>query len=117
VLPDDREKLAALHKEFERWGRYKVVVQPGQAELVVAIRTGRQAMVGGGAPVTGPPLRTPEESLRIETATADDALLVYASSSLNTPLWRGQLARGLRGSPPPLFERFRSDVEQAAKKP
>jgi hypothetical protein len=44
-------------------------------------------------------------------------LAVYGSLSLGTPLWRGQSSGGLKGSPPPLFERLRSDVEKAATTP
>jgi hypothetical protein len=128
VLPEDRERLAALRAEFERWGRYKIVVRPDQAELVVAIRVGRPATIGGGGYVGGiPPSRpgVPPASgfpsgpgtARAEVSSCQDMLAVYGSLSLGTPLWRGQSTGGLKGSPPALFERFRSDVEKAAKTP
>jgi hypothetical protein len=130
VLPEDRERLAALRAELERWGRYKVVVRPEQAELVVAIRVGRQATMGGGGYVGGTPPSRPgfppgigsppgaEGGFgRAELSSSQDVLAVYGSLSLGTPLWRGQSSGGLKGSPPPLFARFRSDVEKAAKAP
>lgn len=117
VSPDDRRKLAALRAEFARWGRYKVVVQPGQAELFVTIRTGHAVAAGGGGSVGGRPPGTPGGSVRLEAGSSEDALFVYRSGSLGTPLWRGQRSGGLDGSPPALFERFRSEVERGASKP
>lgn len=115
VLPDDRQKLAALRAEFVRWGRYKVAARPSQGELFVAIRTGRQGTVSGVGPAGGPAYGPPSRSGRVELSTSADALFVYGSTSLGTPLWRGQMAGGLSGSPPALFERFRADVEGLAK--
>jgi hypothetical protein len=115
VLPDDRQKLAALRAEIERWGRYKVAARTSQGELFIAIRTGRQGTLSGVGPAGGPASGPPSRSGRVELSTSADALFVYGSMSLGTPLWRGQMAGGLSGSPSPLFERFRADVEGLAK--
>ena len=116
VWPDDRDKLAALRAEIESWGRYDVVSRPGQAELVIAIRSGHAMTLGGG----GRPMpknasdRQPGRSLRAEAGSGEDALFVYTSMSRGTPLWRGQMGGGLSGSPAPLFKRFQADVERSA---
>ncbi len=120
VLPDDRQALAALREEVERWGRYKVVARPSQAELVIAIRLGRRlSFVGGsgpsGAPAPGGLGRPGGQSARVETSSGDDAIFVYGSMSHGTPLWRGQQSGGLSGSPSALFERFRAEVERTAR--
>lgn len=116
VWPDDRDRLAALRTEIASWGRYQVVSRPGQAEIVIAIRGGRAATLGGGTAAM--PGTTADRQLgrtfRGEMGSSDDALFVYGSMSRGTPLWRGQMAGGLSGSPSPLFERLRADVERTA---
>jgi len=119
VWPDDRDRLATLRTEIESWGRYKVVSRPGQAELVIAIRGGRGMTLGGG---TAPMPKTTSDrqtgrTFRGEAGSSEDALFVYSSMSRGTPLWRGQMAGGLSGSPSPLFERLRADVDRTAPRP
>jgi len=119
VWPDDRDRLAALRAEIEGWGRYTVVSRPGQAELVIAIRGGRGMTLGGG---TAPMPKTTSDrqtgrTFRGEAGSSEDALFVYSSMSRGTPLWRGQMAGGLSGSPSPLFERLRADVDRTAPRP
>ncbi len=43
VLPEERAALQAIRAGIEQWDKYQVVVRPGQAELLIAVRKGRLA--------------------------------------------------------------------------
>ena len=43
VLPEDREALNSVRDLIEKWGRYVITIRPAQAELLIAVRTGRRA--------------------------------------------------------------------------
>jgi hypothetical protein len=126
VTPEDREALDAVRSQLEKWGRYAITLRPAQAELLVAVRTGRRGSastgfrIGGGrdggastgSVATG-------GSYGGSLSSADDMLSVYEASggSHSLVLWRGQRSRGLSGASPALFEEFKADVERAAKQP
>jgi len=119
VLTEDRKALSDVRDELKKWNRYLVVERPAQAELLIAVRTGRRASVGVGAPVGG---RRPSGATtgRVELSSRDDMLSVYeAGSGLSgLLLWRGQRPGGLSSdSRPSLFDDFRSAVESMPKRP
>jgi hypothetical protein len=127
VLPEDREALNSVRNLLEKWGRYVITTRPAQAELLIAIRTGRRASaeagvpIGGrrqGAGVTGSGATT-GSSYRVEASSGDDMLSVYDASGggAGAPLWREQRPGGFSGSAPTLFDDFKADVEKAAKHP
>ena len=85
VLPEDRQAVSDVQSALRKWGKYTVVYEPEQADLILAVQ--RQ----GG----------------------EDVLAVYQSGSSN-PLWRGMSHGGLDSEEMPLFTDFRKAVEQAA---
>ncbi len=54
VLPEERAALQAIRAGIEQLDKYQVVVRPCQAELLIAVRKGTLATVGGGVNVGGP---------------------------------------------------------------
>jgi hypothetical protein len=120
ILPDDRQAIADVQQAIEKWGRYKLVYKPGEADLILVVRTGRAAEVRGGVQVgssTGP--RGSGQSIGAEAGDPQDTLSVYmASQGIDgTPLWRSRAEKGLAPPEMRLVKEFRSKVEAAAKKP
>jgi hypothetical protein len=127
VLPEDREALNSVRDLIEKWGRYVITIRPAQAELLIAVRTGRRASaeagvrIGGrreGTGATGSAATT-GSSYRIEVSSTDDMLSVYDASGggAGAPLWREQRPGGFSGSAPTLADDLKADVERAAKHP
>jgi len=126
VTPEDREALNAVRGQLEKWGRYVVALRPAQAELLVAVRTGRRASASAGVRVGGRrdgPAPTGSAgtggTYGGAVSSGDDMLSVYDASggSRSLVLWRGERSGGLSGSSPTLFEDFKADVERTAKHP
>lgn len=124
VLSEDREALNGVRSSIEKWGRYVITTRPAQAELLIAVRTGRRASaeagvrIGGrrqGTGATGSGATT-GSSYGIEASAGDDVLSVYEASG-GPLLWREQRPGGLSRSSPTLFDDFKADVETAAKHP
>jgi hypothetical protein len=119
VLPEDRRALNAIQDLIKEWGRYTVTVRPDQAELLIAIRTGRRAVAEVSPPVSGGRggRVLPGPTFGGEISSTDDMLLVYESAGgrPGTLFWRETRTGGLSGSPPPLFESFKSAVERIPK--
>jgi hypothetical protein len=122
VLPEDREALNSLRNLIEKWGRYVITTRPAEAELLVAVRTGRRVSaeagvrIGGRRQGTGATASsaTTGSSYGVEASSGDDMLSVYEGGVL---LWREQRAGGLSRSSPTLFDDFKADVEKSAKHP
>ena len=119
VLPEDREALAALRALFVEWAHYTLTDRPEQSELLVVVRRGRRAVGSAGIHIggLGDGSAQGNPSYGAEISTAGDMLSVYESDAVGRPgtlLWREAQDSGLRGSPPPLFEAFKRDVERAA---
>lgn len=120
ILPQDREALGRVGDELERWKHYVIVVNPEDAELLIAVRTGRLAAADVG--VQGGKQNGSKASgvaYGGEVSSPDDMLAVYMADhgKEGTLLWRNLQKDGLSGSPPPLFEQFRRDVESIPVKP
>jgi len=127
VLPEDRQALAHLSEAIKKWNRYIVTIEPRQAEILIAVRSGRLASAGGGIRVhtgsidpggTTPGGRGIGTVVGVEAGPRPDYLAVYqAEDGREGPrLWRKTEDGGLAGSNPPLFESFKNDVEAASKK-
>lgn len=110
---EDREALYAVRRELERSGRYWIVSNRKDAELLIAIRVRWVPDASGAKPVLRDGL-----AFRGEGFANADLLSVYdaRSSQLGVPLWRGVLVGGLSGDRPPLLASFQGDVERLAKK-
>jgi hypothetical protein len=114
VLSEDREALQRVREEIQKWKRYVITVKPEDAELLIAVRTGRLTSVNGGYRIgtqNGNKISGPVYGA--EVSSPDDMLEVYEAKDGKEGilLWRKLQKDGLLGSPPPLFEQFRRDVD------
>lgn len=121
IIPEDRRALAALRTLFEEWGHYTLTDRPQHSELLVVVRLGQRAVgnvgVHGGGPAGEPSGANPFVGAAL--ASTGDMLSVYESDGAGRPaalLWREIQDGGLSGSPPPLFEALKRDVERAARR-
>ena len=124
ITPQDRAALSNVHDALDKWKRYVVTVQPREAEMLIAVRSGRIASVNAGIRVgnipvvPGGPRGGVAPVFGGEVGPPDDYLAIYeADHGQEGPrLWRKTEEDGLVGKNPPLFDQFRSDVEVFAKK-
>lgn len=124
ILPEDRQALSNVHDSLAKWKRYIVTIEPRQAEMLIAIRSGRLASVNGGVRVGNIPVGVPGGRGGIapvfggEAGPPNDYFAVYqANDGREGPrLWRESEEDGLVGKDPPLFQSFKDDVEALAKK-
>ena len=128
VLPSDRQALANVRDALTKWKRYVITIIPRQADILIAVRTGRRASAFGGVHVgtgsidpttgrrTGGPAIGPV--VGAEVGPADDYLAVYQSDRGREAarLWVQTQEDGLQGKNPPLYQSFKNEVESAAKK-
>ena len=128
VQPDDRDAIANIYDALSKWKRYTITINPVEADMLIAVRTGRVASGMGGVrvgtggidPTTG--RRTSAgigPVFGVEVGPADDYLAVYQADNGREAvrLWVGTQHDGLTGKNPPLFKSFKDEVEAAAKKP
>lgn len=115
VTPDDRHAVQNVQDKIQKWGRYKLVYNRGEADLILVVRTGRLAEVKGGVQVG---LHDSAKSIGGEVGDPQDTLEVYmASQGINgPPLWRGRAPGGLKAPEMQLVQEFRSKVEASEKK-
>ena len=120
VLAEDREALQRVSDEVEKWHRYVVTVKPEDAELLIAVRTGRLVTAGVGVEL-GKQNGSKNGGVDYggEVSSPDDMLEVYEADhgKEGTVLWRNLQKDGLSGSPPPLFEQFRQEVDSIPTPP
>ena len=123
VMPDDRHAVQNVQSAIEKWGRYKLVYNRGEADLVLVVRAGRLAEVKGGVQVGTQRVgdtttRTHGSAIGGEVGDPLDTLEVYmASQGTNgMPLWRGRAQDGLKAPEVRLVQELRSKVEAPVKK-
>ena len=116
VTPDDRHAVQNVQSAIEKWGRYKLVYNRREADLVLVVRTGRLAEVKGGVQVST--THGSAESVGGEVGDPQDTLEVYvASQGINgPPLWRGRALDGLKAPEMRLVQELRSKVDAPEKK-
>lgn len=115
VLAAERDLLEGIREQIEEWGHYVIVDDRRDAEILMSVRLGRLATIGGGGIVgSGAAGRAGGGFASVEISSPYDLLLV--SDSSGTVLWRVQRKGGLSGTPPAAFAEFKADVERAAKK-
>lgn len=87
VLPEDRQAISDVQQALRKWGKYIVVYQPQQADIILAV----------------------------QKRGTEDVLAVYqAGLGANAnPLWRGMRAGGLDSNELGLMTQFRQAVEKA----
>jgi hypothetical protein len=128
VESEDRRALDNVQTAIRKWNRYVVTVDPRQADMLIAVRSGRLASATGGVRIhTGsvdPTGRTTSTGTGIgpvigaEGGPPNDYLAVYqADEGKEGPMiWRKTEADGLVGTNPLLMQRFKDDVESFARK-
>ena len=90
VQPDDRQAIANIYDVLTKWKRYTITINPADADMLIAVRTGRVASGTGGIrvgtggidPTTG---RRTSSSIGpvfgAEAGPADDYLAVYQANA------------------------------------
>jgi len=122
MMPDDRKAASDVQTALSKWGRYVVVYNPKDAEILIRIRKGRvaEALVGAGIHVgTDKPASIGPAGTGDVNTTTEDMLEVY-DAHLGTdspPLWRAFQNGGLNPPQMALVQQLRKDVDAAAKKP
>ena len=124
LTPEDRGAVADTQQAIEKWGRYKLVYNLKEADLILVVRTGRTGQMGGTvrrSTSVGPGAQPGGSALGIgaEAGDPEDSLSVYSvTQDLKSapPLWRSRAVDGLKGPQSPLMEEFQSKVEVSAKK-
>ena len=126
VMSEDREALNSVRELIEKWGRYVITIRPAQAELLIAVRTGRRASAEAGVRIGGRRPGTASagsaatgSAYGLEVSSTADMLSVYDASGggAGALLWREQRPGGFSGSAPTLADDLKADVERAAKHP
>ena len=117
VSADDRQALSDVLNAMEKWGHYRIVVDPKQADLMIVLRTGRAVEARVGVQVGLP--RGKGVGGGVQNGDPLDRLDVYeASKGTNSiPLWTGREEDGLKAPELSLLKEFRTKVEAAKKKP
>jgi hypothetical protein len=116
ATPEDRRAYEEVRKLLERWRRFVIVDRPGDAELLIGVRAGRFLTVEGTArPGAPPPAGSIAPSAGVEVSSPHDMLTVRGRSG--SILWRQRMQGGFSDPEVPLFERLRSAVDAAAKRP
>jgi len=121
VTPADRRALEDVRAAIEKWGRYVVVDSPRQADLILAIRTGRIVTVSAG--VSFPPGRghpvVARGAVGLAASSPHDAITVFeVLSEARGPMWWTRQRRdGLTGPSPALVEDLRAAVEGTPRRP
>lgn len=123
VPPEDRHAVQNVQDRIEKWGRYKLVYNPKEADLILVVRTGRVAEVKGGVQVGTQRVgdttsKSHGSAIGGEVGDPQDTLTVYmASAGINgPPLWRGRAPGGLRAPGMQLVQELRAKVEAPEKK-
>lgn len=126
ILPQDREVLDNVRAALQKWHKYIITINPREAQLLIAVRSGRLASANGGIrvwhPNGGPNSTSVAPVFGGDVGPSGDYLAVYMADDAHegTKLWQASEDRGLEGDDPPLFAHFRKDVESiptATKKP
>lgn len=123
VSPEDRHAVQNVQDTIQKWGRYKLVYNRREADLILVVRTGRLAEVKGGVQVGTQRVgdttsRSHGSAIGGEVGDPQDTLEVYmASQGINgPPLWRGRAPGGLKAPEMQLVKEFRAKVEAPEKK-
>lgn len=122
MMPDDRKAASDVQTALSKWGRYVVVYQPQDADIIIRIRKGRvaEALVGGKVHIgTDQPTSAGPTGTGDINTTNEDMLEVYDShlGTDTSPLWRAFRTGGLNPPEMTLVQQLRKDVDAAAKKP
>lgn len=119
IVPADQAALLNLREQLEAWEQFIVTNEVHEAELFIAVRTGRRVSVDGGGRVgnNNGAGRPGSLMMRAELSSGDDMLSIYEASfgRIGGLLWRQRQAPG-GAFPGKLLTQLKQDVESAPKK-
>lgn len=122
VPPADRQAVIDVQDAIRDWGRYSLVYERKNAELIILVRKGRTAESRDGIGIHAGSNR-PSPSVGpitdVDAGDPQDMLAVY-NAALGTdtaPLWRDRMREGLSAPDVKLVRELRTKVEAAAKTP
>lgn len=121
IPPDDRQAVADVEAAIRKWGRYTLVYERQDADLMIVVRKGRVAGIQTGigvhvgsqqAPAIGP-------KTNADLGDSRDTLAVFraAEDFDSAPIWEARESGGLNTPAIPLLAKFRQKVEATAKLP
>ena len=131
--PEERTAINRVQTAIHDWGRYRLALGPGQADLMLVVKPGHIGMVQGGVGLGVPDIGagTPPPSSRqpgpfgtaigygAEAGNPDDYLMLTLFPTNNpfdaTYIWKRRQNNGFQGRKIPLFEEFRKAVEESDK--
>lgn len=119
AYPEDRRALADFEAAVEKWGKYKLVGRPEDAELIFVVRKGR-VVAGKPYPTIKIGSNRPPvigSGAQAEVGDDFDTLTIYdgALGIDSAPIWSARMNEGLTGSNPKLLQELRKKVEEAEK--
>ena len=122
IMPEDRQAVTDVQNAIEKWGKYTVVYEASNADLIIVIRKGRIAEGTSGVRVhvgSEKPSPTVGSVLNADAGDPQDMIAVFdaAQGFDSAPLWRERKADGLNPPEMILVQELRSLVEKAAKQP
>src|SRR6185369_838567 len=101
VTAEDREALENVRSALQTWNRYAITLRPQDAELLIAIRSGRIASLQSGVQINTGRNRSPGvgPTVGAEVGPDTDVMSVYeANNGREGPrLWRKLEDDGLKG--------------------
>jgi hypothetical protein len=121
ISPEDRAAIETAQEALEKWGRYTLVYQPENADLVFNVRAGREVEARVGVRVNAgspPPHTSVGEMAAVEVGPPDDyveILMPARRSGVKRAiiLWDRMRHNGLEDGAP-LIQEFRKEAEAAA---
>lgn len=118
VLPEEYAALGAVRDMIEQSDRYVITTRPEQAEILIAVRTGRRGTVSARTGL-GSRRASSGHAFGGEISSPESMLSVYECSGgrPGTLLWREKQDAGRPGFPHRLFEQLVADVASTPKKP
>ncbi len=123
TMPDDRKAVGDVETALKRWGRYVVVYNRRDAEIILRVRKGSvaEALVGPHIHVgTDKPSPTVGPAATGDVNTTTEDMLEIFDATLGTdspPLWRAFRTGGLNPPDMSLVRKLRSEVEASVTKP
>jgi hypothetical protein len=131
--PEEKSAILRVEAAVHEWGRYRLVLIPGDADLMLVVKPGHLGMMQGGVNVGGGPdvaVGTPPfgrstspagtgVGYGVEAGSPDDFLMLSLSPNIDpihAPyIWKSSSSKGLQGRKIPLFEDLRRAVVESDK--
>ena len=129
--PLDRAAILDMQDAIEKWGRYSLSRSRLDADLILVLHRGADAMTPTNGNFPGPartpasqtPMQDPSDASQASGASSpydrppeSDQLRVYilqSNGKLKSPIWSGELEHGLDSPNLLLLQRLKAEVEKA----